>query len=109
MPASRAARIIDALGIVVNRTTWRNYVDLALPAIPTTDIFGMRLPSSILTISTLAATNVGNNTIEAAKTLAACGFPSGFRPQIKNPLLTGSKNDSPNLQHDDQPQQHPDN
>lgn len=79
MPASRAARVLDGMGILVNRTTWKNYSELAVPEIPTTDIFGMQLPSSVFTISTLAARLPEGSTIEGTKALEACGFPSVCR------------------------------
>lgn len=80
MPQNQAARIIDTMGIVVNRTSWRNYAGMALPEIPSTVFFGMKLPASVLTLSTLAARSPGENRIKAAEALAACGFPSNFRP-----------------------------
>jgi hypothetical protein len=80
MPPNQAARIIDAMGIVVNRTSWRNYAGMSLPDIPATVFFGMKLPVSILTLSTLAARSPGGDRIKGAEVLAACGFPSGFRP-----------------------------
>ncbi|MFA4876827.1 MAG: hypothetical protein WC586_05400 [Methanoregula sp.] len=79
MPSNRAARIIDAMGIVVDRTTWRNYSSRVMPDIPTVDIFGMKLPISILTISTIAARLPEGGRIEGAEALAACGFPSAYR------------------------------
>jgi hypothetical protein len=79
MPASRAARVLDGMGIIVNRTTWKNYTDLGLPGIPTTNIFGMQFPSSVFTISTLAARLADGDRIEGVKVLDACGFPSVCR------------------------------
>nr|WP_319376082.1 hypothetical protein [uncultured Methanoregula sp.] len=79
MPPSRAARVIDVMGIRVDRTTWRNYRNLKVPDIPTAEVFGMRLPRSILTISTIAARIPEGSGIEGAEALAACGFPSTYR------------------------------
>jgi hypothetical protein len=79
MPQNQAARIIETMGIVVNRTSWRNYTGLALPEIPATVFFGMKLPVSVLTLSTLAARSPGENRIKGAEALTACGFPSNFR------------------------------
>jgi len=83
MPQNQAARIIDAMGIAVNRTSWRNYAGISLPEIPATVFFGMKLPVSILSLSTLAARSSEGDRIKGAEALAACGFPSGFRPAAR--------------------------
>jgi hypothetical protein len=85
MPQNQAARIIDAMGIVVNRTSWRHYAGMSLPEIPATVFFGMKLPGSILTISTQAARSPGGDRMKGAEALAACGFPSDFRPALPVP------------------------
>jgi hypothetical protein len=76
MPRGRAARIIDTMGIVVNRTTWRNYSVRPLTDIPVVDVFGMRLPLCIVKLS-----DIGVNTGESYRpnpvdVIAACGYPS---------------------------------
>ena len=85
MPPNRAARIIDALGIVVDRTTWRNYTGRNFGNIPTADVFGMRLPFSLLSLSTLAARIPEGGRIPGAEALAACGFPSAQRARPDRP------------------------
>jgi hypothetical protein len=86
MPHSRAARIIEALGIRVDRTSWRNYHDRVMPDIPANDIFGMQLPRSILSLSTVAARIPEGSCIEGTEALAACGFPSTYRAAPQVPL-----------------------
>ncbi len=54
MPVNRAARVIEALGIIVDRGTVRNYAALDFGPVPTTPIFGLTLPSSLLSLSLLA-------------------------------------------------------
>ncbi len=81
MPASRAARLIDAMGIRVDRTSWKNYTGRPVPEIPTMEIFGMRLPSSVLTLSNIAARIPDGGRVEGIEALAACGYPSMFRPE----------------------------
>lgn len=78
MPESRAARHIDALGIRVDRTSWKNYSGRAIPEIPVTDIFGMRLPSSVLMLSSLFALAPNGGRIDGADVLNACNFPSAL-------------------------------
>ena len=79
MPESRAARHIEAMGIRVDRTSWKNYSGRPMPEIPVTDLFGLRLPSSVLTLSNLAARVPEGIQIDGAESLVACNFPSRFR------------------------------
>jgi hypothetical protein len=79
MPRSRAARVIEAMGIRVDRTTWNHYTGEMIPDIQTADVFGMRLPFSILSVSGLAAAAGEGGRIVGAEALAACGFPSAYR------------------------------
>jgi hypothetical protein len=73
MPPSRAARVIDAMGIVVNRTTWRYYTGRPFPEIPVLEVFGMRLPLSVVRLSDIA---VQSGESDPADVIAACGYPS---------------------------------
>jgi hypothetical protein len=82
MPESRAARHIDAMGIRVDRTSWKNYSGRAIPEIPVTDIFGMRLPSSVLMLSNLFALAPNGGRIDGADVLKACNFPSALRTSV---------------------------
>ncbi len=54
MPASRAARVMEELGIIVDRGTVRNYAARDFGPVPTTTIYGLTLPSSVLSLSLLA-------------------------------------------------------
>jgi hypothetical protein len=76
MPESRAARLIDAMGIQVNRTTWRKYAGRRMAHIPATDVFSTRIPLSFLTLSGMAAQTSEGSRITGAEALAACNFPS---------------------------------
>jgi len=98
MPESRAARHIDALGIRVDRTSWKNYSGRAIPEIPVTDIFGMRLPSSVLMLSGLSARALDGGRIDCADVLKACNFPSALLqspcsiPAAEHSAMRDSKN-----------------
>jgi len=83
MPPGRAARVIDALGIVVNRTTWRNYLGGPFADIPVVDVFGMRLPLRIMRLSDIAVQSGDSGHVDPADILAACGYPS------RNKAMTG--------------------
>jgi hypothetical protein len=76
MPPSRAVRIIDAMGIVVHRTTWRYYGERSFPEIPVIDVFGMRLPLSVVRLSNLTIQSGKSDHANPADVIAACGHPS---------------------------------
>ncbi|MCK9632602.1 MAG: hypothetical protein M0R30_13300 [Methanoregula sp.] len=76
MPPSRAARVIDSLGISVNRTTWKNYTGIRFSDIPEMDMFGMRLPVCMMELSNIAARSSDIFPPNALEILAACGNPS---------------------------------
>jgi len=80
MPPSRAARVVDAMGIVVHRTTWRNYSGRSFAAeIPVMDIFGMRLPVCVVRLSEIAVRSGESGPAHPADIIAACGYPSRNR------------------------------
>jgi hypothetical protein len=72
-PPNRAARIIDAMGIKVDRTTWKKYTGRSPEGIPVVDVFGMRLPLCIVQLSDIA---VRTDQPDPAAVIAACGYPS---------------------------------
>jgi hypothetical protein len=73
MPPGRAARVIDALGIMVDRTTWKHYTGRSPAGIPVVDVFGMRLPLCIVQLSDIA---VRTDQPDPAAVIVACGHPS---------------------------------
>jgi hypothetical protein len=80
MPAGRSARVLEAMGVIVDRTSCLLYVKKHTMEIPTADVFGMRLPLSVLSLGNLAALIPEGERIPGADVLAACGYPSGRRP-----------------------------
>jgi len=73
MPPNRAARIIDAMGIIVDRTTWKNYTGRSSAGIPVVDVYGMRLPLSVVQLSDIA---VRTDQPDPVEVITACGLPS---------------------------------
>ena len=51
MPFNRAALVIHSLGIAIDRGSVRNYIKRGFPPVPSTEVFGFRLPVSILSLS----------------------------------------------------------
>ena len=78
MPFTRTAAYLEEMGICVDRMTVRNFSHLAVPEIPTADVYGIRLPMSIISLSTLASGLGEGDCLNGAEALAACGFPSAY-------------------------------
>jgi len=74
MPYSRVSAYLDHMGIVVDRWSVRNYHRNTENKVPTVDMFGIRLPMTIISLSVLAAQC--RNGIDTEKILAACRYPS---------------------------------
>ena len=55
MSLYRATAFIRHLGIMVERGTVRNYAQGSYPEIPTTELYGLRLPLSVISLSELTA------------------------------------------------------
>ena len=93
MPFNRAAANLLHLGIVIDRGTVRNYMHRSYPEIPTTDLYGIRLPLPIFSLSELAARSGEGSRIPGTEALAACGFPSAYRaaPNLLSPLEQGKE------------------
>jgi len=79
IPFCRTATHLAQLGIVIDRGSVRNYARKDFGEIPIADIFNMRLPFSIISLSSLAATLGEGSNIDVTEALAACGFPSARR------------------------------
>lgn len=84
-PFNRAARLLGAMRIVLDRGSVRNYASRRGRAVPSTTLYGLRLPNSILSLIALSIGRDEPGPVEGAKILAACGFPSTDRTPL-NPL-----------------------
>jgi hypothetical protein len=82
MPYTRTAAYLEEMGIYIDRMSVRNFARRTLPPVPTADVFGIRLPMSVISLSTLAAGICEGGCIEGAEALAACGFPSAHRAAL---------------------------
>lgn len=76
LPFSRTATYLSRIGIAIDRGSVRNYAKRSSGKIPTADMFGIRLPFSILSLSSLAARSGESGGISGTDVLTACGFPS---------------------------------
>ena len=76
MPATRAAVYLGHLGVVVDRGSVRKYVWTEPAGTPSVEIFGMRLPRSLLQLSSLAARAGSGECVRTPDILSACGYPA---------------------------------
>jgi hypothetical protein len=79
MSLYRATVYMRHLGIIVERGTMRNYAQGSFPEIPTTELYGLQLPLSVIALSELTALSGEGSRIPGTEVLAACGFPSAYR------------------------------
>jgi hypothetical protein len=86
MSLYRATAFLRHLGIVIERGTVRNYAQGSYPEIPTTDLYGLRLPLSVISLSELTARSGEGSRIPGTEVLAACGFPSAYRAAPDRPV-----------------------
>lgn len=84
MPYSRVSAYLARAGIIVDRWSVRNYAKKICHPIPSVDMFGVRLPLSLLTMSSLATKVQGESRIDAKEILAACRFPFALNTTTDN-------------------------
>jgi len=81
-PFNRATRLLRAMRIVLDRGSVRNYASRRAGPVPSTTLYGLRLPNSLLSLITLSIGRDESGPIEGTKILAACGFPSADRTPL---------------------------
>jgi len=82
----RVSSCLAEMGIVVDRWSVRNYIQKNSHPIPAADMFGIRVPFSIFSLSTLAMGTDDGSGIDAPAVLAACGYPSRKKDPAGQPL-----------------------
>jgi rubredoxin len=76
MPYTRVSSFLARIGLVVDRWSVRNYVKGNRP-VPAADMFGVRVPLTLVSLSTLAGSVPEGGRMDPRAMLAACGHPSG--------------------------------
>jgi len=106
LPFHRTGALMAQMGIVVDRGTVRNYARGSHPEIPTSELFGVSIPLSLISLSSLTAGEGGR--IIGAEALAACGFPSAYRAAPDLPLFPEQRDEGNNEESDKERQpEHP--
>jgi len=75
---SHAAALMNRMGIVINRGTVRKTVQTHSHEVRSTDLFGMKLPDSVLALSTLVTTADPSQPIRGCDVLRACRIDAGY-------------------------------
>jgi hypothetical protein len=71
------------MGVLVDRWTVRHYTSMPLPVIPVMELFGMQIPLSILSLSTLDGTVRDLEYLDMEEVLTACNYPSKIPLSLK--------------------------
>jgi hypothetical protein len=91
MPANRTAAYLDVMGVIVDRTSCRLYIKNHSREVPANDLFGIMMPTSVISLSTVAARASGQTPVKGADVLSACGFPSADRAALILPAAKKHK------------------
>lgn len=89
----RVSASLADMGVIVDRWSVRNYVQKNRTPIPGIDMFGFKIPLSIVSLSSLSM-GMREGGIDAPAILAACGYPSK-RMDPAGVLLRGQDPDIP--------------
>lgn len=76
MPFNRTSRYLDHMGVMVDRWSVRHYAHLPLRELRTIDVFDMKLPVSIIYLSTLAGSLPATGSLDQETILETCNYPS---------------------------------
>jgi len=85
MPPNRTAAWLDGMDIILDRTSCRNYIRNLSHPVPASNLFGIGLPLSVISLSSLASRGYQGGAISGAEVLAACSFPSALRTPLHPP------------------------
>jgi hypothetical protein len=80
MPYSRVATRLGQMGIIIDRGSVRSYCRAPFVPPPSVDVFGMKIPISIISLSSLAGTLGDTDRLKGDDVLAACRYPSRSIP-----------------------------
>lgn len=72
---SQTATILKSIGIVIDRGTVRKTVLTHTHMVTVADLFGIRIPQSVLSLSALIAGSDPSQPVSGRDVLQACGFP----------------------------------
>ena len=75
-PFNHTAKILQTIGVVVDRGTIRNFSGQEIPAVSYAKIYGLSVPLSICYLSDLFSRGTWNYQVTQEDVLEVCGFPN---------------------------------
>ena len=75
-PFNHTAKILQTIGVVVDRGTIRNFSGQEIPAVSYAKIYGLPIPLSICYLSDLFSRATWNYEVTQEEILEVCGFPA---------------------------------
>lgn len=75
-PFNHSARILQEMGVVVDRGTIRNFFSRDIPEVSYAKIYGLPIPLSIFYLSDLSSKRKQSRLVTQEDVLKVCGFPS---------------------------------
>lgn len=76
-PFNHTAKILQTIGVFVDRGTIRNFSGLEIPPVSYAKIYGLPVPLSICYLSDLFSRGMWNYQVTQEEVLEVCGFPKG--------------------------------
>jgi hypothetical protein len=96
------------MDVIVDRTSCRKYVKMFAGPVPATALFGINLPVSVTSLSTLATRAGGERgAVSGTEVLAACGYPSAHRVLLHQTLRKEEEDRDPAEEREELPVQAP--
>ncbi|HOJ96054.1 MAG TPA: hypothetical protein PK024_04350 [Methanospirillum sp.] len=80
-PYNHSARILQEMGVVVDRGTIRNFFSRDIPEVSYAKMYGLPIPLSIFHLSDLSSRRRQQRHVTQEDILRVCGFPSSHVPQ----------------------------
>jgi hypothetical protein len=77
MPFSQVSTCLGLMGVEVDRWSVRHFSRMPLQDVPSIEVFGMRIPLSVISLSTLAGSANETGGLTMDDVLIACNYPSG--------------------------------
>jgi len=90
MPYARAATCLREFGLNVDRWSVRNYAIKNPRHIQSTELYGILLPKSIISLAALTSNSIGTS-VRASDVLSACGYPSSQKPGAAPEMSSDTK------------------
>jgi hypothetical protein len=83
-PYNHTAKILNAMGIIVDRGTIRNFSERNLPRVSYAKMYDLPIPLSIFYLSDLVSKSNQRNPLDETDVMKACGFLPSWEPRLQS-------------------------